>query len=235
MELGRKISLHRKRMNLTQDALAQKLGVTNQAVSKWEADQCCPDIQLLPQLADILGITIDALFGRESVQKKTVAGLDWPDDDTLRVVFYVGHELVANAKADTDISFVYEGPALNITSAISVKCGDVQGNVDAGTDVVCGNVYGSVDAGTEVRCGDVEGSVDAGVNVSCGNVGGDVDAGCNVNCGDIGGDVDAGVCVQSGNATGPDNTVYIHTDKGNGVPNFVKDMLSDIFGKKDKE
>ena len=63
MTLGNRIAYYRKRMGVTQDALAQQLEVTNQAVSKWESDQCCPDIQLLPRLADIFGITIDELFG----------------------------------------------------------------------------------------------------------------------------------------------------------------------------
>ena len=49
---------------MTQEALARKLDVTNQAVSKWESGQCCPDISLLPRIADIFGITMDELFGR---------------------------------------------------------------------------------------------------------------------------------------------------------------------------
>ena len=47
MTIGSIIASNRKRMALTQDALAQQLGVTNQAVSKWESDQSCPDITLL--------------------------------------------------------------------------------------------------------------------------------------------------------------------------------------------
>ena len=66
----------RRELGLTQEGLAQKLGVTNQAVSKWESGQSCPDIALLPALADLFGITIDALFGREAPAART--GLDWP-------------------------------------------------------------------------------------------------------------------------------------------------------------
>ena len=62
--LGKRIVHHRKRLGLTQDQLAEKLGVTAQAVSKWENDQSCPDITILPRLADIFGITTDALLGR---------------------------------------------------------------------------------------------------------------------------------------------------------------------------
>ena len=65
--LGKRIMTNRKRLGLTQDKLAEILGVTAQAVSKWENDQSCPDITMLPQLADIFGITTDELLGRESV------------------------------------------------------------------------------------------------------------------------------------------------------------------------
>ncbi len=64
--LGKRISANRKRLGLTQDQLAEKLGVTAQAVSKWENDQSCPDIATLPLLADIFGISVDELLGRGS-------------------------------------------------------------------------------------------------------------------------------------------------------------------------
>lgn len=64
--LGKRIMAHRKRLGLTQDQLAEKLGVTAQAVSKWENDQSCPDITMLPKLAEIFGVTTDALLGRET-------------------------------------------------------------------------------------------------------------------------------------------------------------------------
>ena len=66
--IGKRISENRKRLGLTQDALAEKLGVTAQAVSKWENDQSCPDITMLPKLAAIFGITTDTLLGVESTQ-----------------------------------------------------------------------------------------------------------------------------------------------------------------------
>lgn len=63
--LGKRISYHRKRLGLTQEQLADRVGVSAQAVSKWENDLSCPDINLLPELADIFGITVDALLGKE--------------------------------------------------------------------------------------------------------------------------------------------------------------------------
>ena len=64
--LGNRILENRKRLGLTQDALAEKLGVTAQAVSKWENDQSCPDITTLPKLADIFGISTDTLLGHDA-------------------------------------------------------------------------------------------------------------------------------------------------------------------------
>lgn len=63
--LGKRIAQHRKNLKLTQDQLAEKLGLTAQAVSKWENDLSCPDIAMLPRLAAIFGITTDELLGME--------------------------------------------------------------------------------------------------------------------------------------------------------------------------
>ena len=111
---GARIASYRKEKELTQEALAQRLGVTNQAVSKWESDQCCPDIMLLPELADVFGITIDELFGRPGQTQAPVSAptpasepsdvpvlvsdLPWPDDGDLRAVCYVGHKLMGHTK-----------------------------------------------------------------------------------------------------------------------------------------
>ena len=57
----------RKEKGLKQDALAEKLAISAQAVSKWENDQTCPDISVLPLLAETLGVTVDKLLtGKES-------------------------------------------------------------------------------------------------------------------------------------------------------------------------
>ena len=63
--LGKRISAHRKRLGLTQDQLAERVGVSAQAVSKWENDLSCPDISILPKLASIFGTTTDELLGAE--------------------------------------------------------------------------------------------------------------------------------------------------------------------------
>lgn len=62
MTLGKRIAALRKEKELKQDTLAEALGVSPQAVSKWENDQTCPDISLLPKLAELLGVSVDELL-----------------------------------------------------------------------------------------------------------------------------------------------------------------------------
>ena len=64
--LGSRIAELRRKKNMTQEELAAELGVTAQAVSKWENDLSCPDITLLPQLARLFGVTIDELLGNQN-------------------------------------------------------------------------------------------------------------------------------------------------------------------------
>lgn len=60
--LGMMIAELRKEKGLTQLELAEKMGVTDKAVSKWERDLSCPDINSLPNLAEILGVSVDELM-----------------------------------------------------------------------------------------------------------------------------------------------------------------------------
>ncbi len=81
--LGKRIMTNRKRLGMTQDQLAEKLGVSPQAVSKWENDQSCPDISTLPHLAEIFGISIDTLLGhatQETVHQGQVVTEDDNDE-----------------------------------------------------------------------------------------------------------------------------------------------------------
>jgi transcriptional regulator with XRE-family HTH domain len=60
--IGNRIGRLRRQANMTQEALAEKLGISSQAVSKWENDLSCPDISLLAELSRILGTTADELL-----------------------------------------------------------------------------------------------------------------------------------------------------------------------------
>ncbi len=84
MTLGKRILYYRKRMGMTQDQLAEQMGVSAQAVSKWEHDLSCPDVTSLPRLAEIFGISTDELLGLVSPQSQTVkeAIIDDEEDET---------------------------------------------------------------------------------------------------------------------------------------------------------
>ena len=60
--LGTMIAELRKQHGMTQLELAEKMGVTDKAVSKWERDLSCPDINSLPNLAQILGVSVEELM-----------------------------------------------------------------------------------------------------------------------------------------------------------------------------
>lgn len=65
-ELGNRISLYRQNAGMTQEELADKLGVTPQAVSKWERGVSLPDVTLLAQICHILHCSADSLLGTQS-------------------------------------------------------------------------------------------------------------------------------------------------------------------------
>ena len=60
--LGMMIAELRKQHGMTQLELAEKMGVTDKAVSKWERDLSCPDINSIPKLAEILGVSVEELM-----------------------------------------------------------------------------------------------------------------------------------------------------------------------------
>lgn len=57
--LGARIAALRKEKGMTQLELAQQMGVTDKAVSKWERDLSCPDINTIPRLAEVLGVSLE--------------------------------------------------------------------------------------------------------------------------------------------------------------------------------
>ena len=195
MSLGSVISKYRKELGITQESLAQQLAVTNQAVSKWEGDQCCPDVMLLPRLADIFGITIDELFGREPKEKpvQTVDGLPWEDDGNLRGVLYKGWELIGHGKGPKLQLFFKQKVDADVYSDFSVVCGDVDGSVTAKGDVQCGTVMNFVNVGGDLKCENIGCDVNCGGDVTCAGVGGNINTGGDVSCqGNVDGYVKAG-------------------------------------------
>ena len=92
--LGENIALYRRTAGLTQELLADRLGVTAQAVSKWERQISCPDIALLPVMADVFGVSIDELFLTEdSDAENRIDSLPWEEDGRVRIAVFEGKRL----------------------------------------------------------------------------------------------------------------------------------------------
>ena len=64
--IGEMISSLRKEKGMTQNDLAEKMNVTDKAVSKWERNLSCPDVNSIPKLAEILGTTVEELLNAQS-------------------------------------------------------------------------------------------------------------------------------------------------------------------------
>jgi transcriptional regulator with XRE-family HTH domain len=77
MNIGKNIRRLRRRSDLTQCQLADKLGVTAQAVSKWENNMCIPDVALLPEIAELFGVSIDELFGDAADRPADINKKQW--------------------------------------------------------------------------------------------------------------------------------------------------------------
>lgn len=84
MTLGQYISYHRKLKGMTQKELAEKLNVSDKAVSRWERDENAPDITLIPQIADIFEISCDELLRGE---RRMIVGkeVEWEENGSREI------------------------------------------------------------------------------------------------------------------------------------------------------
>ena len=214
--ISNNIKKYRKELCLSQEALAERLGVTSQAVSKWECMLSIPDIDSIIALSELFGITIDKLLldkdtdigRRESDREENPDGEGQhfdrrdalgryyfdalPDDKDLRVLQFVGRKLIRenDYKRDVVIPLAIDDKTIGDGKTVNVH---IVGNAH-----IEGDIGGNVTAGDGVACGNVGMSVQAGDGVACGNVGMSVHAGDGVNCGNVGASVTAGDDVTCG-------------------------------------
>lgn len=233
MNIGEKIKQARKGKNISQERLAEQLGLSVQAVSKWECNLSCPDIAQLPRIADFLNVSLDYLLRNEhnNMKAEKAAQLDLPDDDTLRIVQCIGRKIVfkdewTRSKQDEKIPLYFDETWENKGKDLSVNLeiwgsadigGSVSGNVTAGVSVNCDNVGNNVSAGNSVNCDDVGNNVSAGNSVNCDDVGNDANAGHTINCGDVGNNVSSGYSVTCGDVQGSvhcDGEIHCGTIEG---------------------
>lgn len=111
MKLNEQIAFLRKEKGITQEELANALGVSNQAVSKWENGQCCPDVQLLPDIARYFNVSLDQLFdnksatGQEELLLMLRSAINEAANDsalTLRIAFALHSALLTKHFAETN-------------------------------------------------------------------------------------------------------------------------------------
>lgn len=104
--MGNRISKYRKAKGLTQEDLAVQVGVSSQAVSKWENDASCPDISLLPQLCRILGITSDELLTGKNNEVRMVPAAERKNLEELTLRIYVNSADGDHVKVNIPMSLV---------------------------------------------------------------------------------------------------------------------------------
>ncbi len=74
---GQRLQRLRKERNLTQEEVAEKIGITPQGISKWENNLSSPDINILLNLADILGVSVEELLGKEKEKTEVLQDYDY--------------------------------------------------------------------------------------------------------------------------------------------------------------
>ena len=210
LKLNDTICFYRKKQGFTQVELAQRLGVTNQSVSKWESAQCCPDISLIPKLADIFEISIDELFGREPSVNDICGQFPLRDDDIFRVVVARGKRVMSVDDIDKTIDITFPKNCNETTRQYfkvevfgNVCCdASINGDVVSHGEIECNQINGDIrECKDNISCqGDINGDVSADGNISCGgSIGGGVHCGNNISCaGEINGAVNCGDNVACG-------------------------------------
>ena len=222
--IGSTIMRLRKEHGMTQDQLAGALGITFQAVSKWENGISSPDISTLPLLADLFGVSVDQLLGREELPpaEKRMSALtpastgpereDAQPEDTRRAAEVerdgAPEEEACGAGSPSELPW----PDDDCFYAVLYHGRSLIGHLAADPDLSPAKKHfvfsyeGPVrdivsDFSVEVE-GDVHGSIKAGESISCGDVGGSAEAGSGLSCGDVEGDVYAGSGIECGAVSG---------------------------------
>ena len=86
---GKLIASKRKEKGLTQEQLAEKLGVTNKAVSKWETGRGMPDLAIIQKLCEILGITVTTLLNGEENEEALILKLLWINEQLKQLYLVI--------------------------------------------------------------------------------------------------------------------------------------------------
>ena len=222
--IGTVIMRLRKEHGMTQDQLASALGITFQAVSKWENGISSPDISTLPLLADLFGVSVDQLLGRATLP---------PEEERLTVLVPAEETALAFPEQEEDPEQapeeepepMYDAPRQDLPwpdddcfYAVLYHGHSLVGHLAGDPDLIPAKKHFvfSYEGPAQSICSDfsveihgsvkgvrgVLGDVKAGTSVSCGDVGGNAHAGTGLKCGDVDGDAFAGAGIECGDVGG---------------------------------
>lgn len=149
--MGNRISRYRKDKGMTQEELAEKMGVSSQAVSKWENDASCPDISLLPQLCRLLGITTDELLTGKANEVKLLTPSERKSLDELTLRVYVTSADGDRIKVNIPMSLV------KVCMELGIEVSDM-GNKDSMKNIDFEKILSLVERGAIGKLVEVESS-----------------------------------------------------------------------------
>ena len=178
MSIGKNIALLRKEKGWTQAELGEILGVSNQAVSKWESEMTMPDIMMLPALAEVFGCSVDALFS-DRVQDPCSWSLPWEDDDTVRCAVFRGKTVLQFTDGSLGRLCYADAADITCTEGNVIIIGNVEGDCTArGSIFVNGNISGDCTAQENIEAkGQISGDCSAnGDIIAGGNISGECNA-----------------------------------------------------------
>ncbi len=209
------IKKYRKEQGLSQEALAEKLRVTSQAVSKWECMQSIPDIEAMVEMCELMGISLDKLVldkDPEVVIKEVIVEKESDDEEE----FFDAEDEAERDRREKGEHFNRKGffrkryfDALPDDGELRVL--QFKGRLMLSETTYNKNavIHLAIDpefakkktinvriVGNAEIDGDISGNVNVGDHLNCGNVIGNAKAGDSVRCGNVGGSVQAGDSVN---------------------------------------
>lgn len=130
--IGSRICKYRKEKGLTQEELASQLGVSSQAVSKWENDISCPDISLLPQLSRVLGVSTDTILSGKGEDVKLVPAAQRKCLDEMVLRIYVNSKDGDRVKVNLPMSLVKVGLEIGMDFSMNMGGSEAIKGIDFG-------------------------------------------------------------------------------------------------------
>lgn len=202
----------RKKRGLSQEELACMLDITFQAVSKWENQLSCPDIALIPKIAEIFQVSIDFLFGQEEKKTMEKHSTEWPNDNNLYAVIFQGHQILKKEEITDDLSQIelkYDGNMQGITIksyfSVTVTENITDSTVQSGTHITCADITDSkIESGTHITCADIYDcdSICSGAHITCADIYNcdNICSGAHINAADITcNSINAKTCINASN------------------------------------